>query len=307
MNASSLTRLILLAAIWGGSFLFMRVAAPVLGALPTAFWRVVLGALGLLGIVWLLRVPMRFRGLLAASMVLGAINSGIPFAMFAFAATVLPAGYSAILNATAPLMGVAIGAAAFAERLTVAKVAGVAIGFLGVATLMQVGPVDASPQVLLAVLACLVATTCYGLASYLTQRWITQRGGLDSRLVAFGSQLGAVALLLPFALWQAAANPIAWQNVHITVWGSLLGLGLLCTSAAYALYFRLIADAGPLKALMVTFLVPLFGVFWGWLVLDEQITAAHALGGGLIAVALWLVLRKPAAQAVQPAVPPTVD
>lgn len=295
MPPASLVRLILLAALWGGSFLFMRIAAPALGPVPTAFGRVVLGALGLLGIVALMKVGLRYRGLLGATLALGALNSGVPFLMFAYAAKALPAGYSAILNATAPLMGAVIGFLAFGERLTPAKLAGLVIGLLGVALLTRAGPVPLSHEVLLAVGACLVATAFYGLTGFLTRRWITERGGLDSRLVALGSQLGAIALLLPFALWSGATQPSGWAQADARVWGSIGALGLLCTALAYVLYFRLIADVGPIKALSVTFLIPLFGVLWGWLFLSEPVTLAHAMGAGLIGLALWLVLRHPAA------------
>lgn len=302
MNAANLSRLLLLAALWGGSFLFMRIAAPVLGAVPTAFGRVVLGTAGLLGVVALMRLPLAFQGKFRATLVLGAINSGVPFLMFAFAARILPAGYSAILNATTPLMGVAIGALAFGEALTWPKALGVFVGLMGVVILTGAGPVAMTAATLWGVAACLVATACYGLAGFLTKRWISQRGGLDSRIVALGSQLGAVVVLLPFAIWDTATHPVAWREVAATVWLSMLVMGLLCTSLAYVLYFKLIAEVGPMKALTVTFLIPLFGVLWGALVLDEAATTAHALGGGLIAVALWLVLRPPAVSQPQPPV-----
>lgn len=293
MNTSNLLRLVLLAALWGGSFLFMRIAAPALGAVPTAFGRVVLGAAGLLGWMATVKLTVKFGDKLKATLMLGAINSGIPFLMFALAAQSLPAGYSAILNATTPLMGVAIGALVFGEQLTWSKATGVLIGLVGVVVLAGAGPVPWTATTLWSVAACLVATACYALAGFLTKRWITHRGGLDSRIVALGSQLGAVLLLLPFAAWDVASQPIAWPEVSAQVWLSMLVLGLLCTSLAYVLYFKLIAEVGPMKALMVTFLIPLFGVLWGSLVLGESASAAHAVGGGLIAVALWLVLRPP--------------
>lgn len=296
MSASSLIRLFALAAIWGGSFLLMRIAAPVLGAVPTTFVRVTLGAAGLLALVAMLRIPRAYLGKFAATLVLGIINSGLPFLLFAYAARVLPAGYSAILNATTPLMGVLIGALAFGERITSSKVAGVAFGLAGVAVLTRTGPLQVSGSMLLGVAACLGATACYGLAGFLTRNWITRRGGLDSRLVALGSQTGAVLLMVPFMLWENTNHPPAWATAGIGVWSALLILGLICTSLAYILYFRLIADVGPLRALTVTFLIPLFGVFWGWLVLGEQAGLAHAAGGGLIAIALWLVLRQPPGQ-----------
>ena len=294
MPLPSLVRLIVLAALWGGSFLFLRVTAPVLGAVPTTFGRVLLGAAGLAVLLAALRLRPRFGGKLSATLALGVVSSGIPFLMFALAARSLPAGYSAILNATTPLMGVLIGALAFGERITAARVGGVVLGMAGVAVLAQAGPVALTAPVAWGMGACLVATACYGWAGFLTRRWITERGGLDSRTVALGSQLGAVLVIAPFMAWELARQPQAAQafaSAPPVVWGALLALGLLCTALAYVLYFRLIADVGPIKALTVTFLIPLFGVAWGWLLLGEPAGAAHAVGGGLIAAALWLVLR----------------
>lgn len=296
MSPLNLFRLLLLAALWGGSFLFMRIVAPVLGAVPTAFLRVLLGALGLWALVRLLRMPLRFDGKLGAAMGLGALNSGLPFLLFAAAATVLPSGYSAILNATTPLMAALLGLAAFGERLDHLKLLGLGLGLAGVAILARAGPVQLDLPVLAGVAACLVATACYAAAGFLTRRWITQRGGLDSRLVALGSQLGAVALLLPLAAGQQLMQPLAWAAAPPAVWAALLALGLLCTAWAYVLYFRLIAEVGPVKAMTVTFLIPVFGVLWGVLCLGETVTLAHAAGGSLIAGALWCVLRpQPAA------------
>ncbi len=292
MSSSSLIRMLALAALWGGAFLLMRIAAPVLGAPVTAFARVMLGAAGLFAWVLVRRVPLAFRGRFGATLALGAINSGLPFLLYALAARALPAGYSAILNATTPLMGVVIGAAWFAERITGPKLAGIGVGLLGVVVLSGAGPVPLNAATLWGMAACLGATLCYAVAGHLTTRWIGQRGGLDSRLVALGSQWGAVLVLAPVAAWQwaqQAAVPAVTPRVAVAV----LLLGLLCTSLAYVLYFRLIADVGAAKALLVTFLIPLFGVLWGWGVLGEPVTLAHGLGGGLIAVALWLVLRVP--------------
>ena len=129
MNAPSLVRLVVLSALWGSSFLFMRIVAPLWGAVPTAFGRVLLGALGLMVLVVLMRKRIAFEGKLGASLALGVVHSGLPFLMFALAARALPAGYSAILNATTPLMAVVIGALAFGERITPARAAGVVVCF----------------------------------------------------------------------------------------------------------------------------------------------------------------------------------
>jgi drug/metabolite transporter (DMT)-like permease len=288
MKPSDFIRMLLLSAIWGASFLFMRVAAPVLDTLPTAFFRTLLAAGSLIVILLVLRTAWRWDAQTRGAMAVGVINSAIPFSMYAFAAKQLPAGYSAILNATTPLMGVLVGAAFFGESFTLRKLAGVVIGMAGVAVLTQAGPVPVTPAVLLGALACLVATFCYGLGGFFAKRWVS---GLDSKLVAFYSQAGASIALAPlFAL-----NPPA-QLGGTNVWLAMAALGVVCTGLAYILYFRLIADIGPVKSLAVTFLIPLFGVLWGALFLREELSWAHAAGGVLIAAALWLVLRTPAAR-----------
>ncbi|MBS69424.1 MAG: EamA family transporter [Pseudomonas sp.] len=291
MRPLDMFRLLALAAIWGASFLFLRIIAPVLGTFPTAFFRVVLATAGLLAILLLLRTRWDFRGKLGLCLMLGVINSGIPFALYSVAAQLVPAGYSAIFNATTPMMGVLIGALFFAEELTLAKIIGVFSGLGGVALLMRIGPVPFDMELLLGALACLGATACYGFGGFLTRRWINQGEGLNSEVVAFGSQLGAALCLLPlFGLSLLNAPPVDWGDS--TVWLSLLGLGLVCTAFAYILYFRLLADIGPVKTLTVTFLIPPFGVLWGVIFLDEPLSWAYVQGGALIALALWLILRQ---------------
>jgi len=296
VRPADLARLLVLAAIWGASFLFMRIVAPVLGSMPTAFFRASIGLLGLLAIVWLMRVRWQFNGKLKHCLMLGVINAGIPSAMYCLAALVLPAGYSAIFNATTPMMGVLIGMLFFAEALTLSKAAGVAIGLFGVAVLTRTGPVAFDLDLLLGAAACLVATACYGVAGFLTRRWIGQQGGLDNRLTALASLAGASLFLLPLfggSLW--LQPPASWGGLE--VWLSLAGLGLLCTALAYVLYFRLLSDIGPIKASTTTFLIPPFGVLWGALLLDEPLSWAYLYGGVLIALALWLVVRtSPAAK-----------
>lgn len=290
MNLVDLLRLLSLAAIWGASFLFMRIIAPVIGTIPTAFFRVSIAFVGLLVILALMRIDWNFRGKLKVVMGLGLINSGIPATFYSLAAQVLPAGYSAIFNATTPLMGVLIGGLFFSEQLTVAKVSGVFLGLLGVGILTGAGPVAFDLQLLMGALACLMATTCYGFAGFLTRRWLDHQGGLDSRLSALGSMFGATVFLLPLFGYSVISQPPAsWGGW--SVWLSLLGLGLVCTALAYILYFRLLSAIGPVKSMTVTFLIPPFGVLWGALLLDEPLGMAHLYGGVLIAAALWLVLK----------------
>lgn len=298
MQPADLFRLLTLAAIWGASFLFMRIIVPVLGPIPSAFGRVTLGALGLLFFIVLMRVPLRFNGRMAHSLFLGVINSGVPFMMFMLAARVLPAGYSAILNSTVPVMAILIGATFFGERIVPLQVIGVAMGLAGVAVLTGTGPINVTPAVLGGVAACLVATACYAVAGFLTRRWINSGTLVDSRVVAFGSQVGAVLVVGAFLVWDVASAPaVALPEPTLGAWAALATLGLVCTSFAYVMYFKLLAAVGPMKAMTVTMLVPVFGVFWGWVFLGETLSLAHAIGGSMIAAAMWMVLRGGAAPA----------
>ncbi|WP_409421171.1 DMT family transporter [Pseudaeromonas sp. ZJS20] len=289
MRAADYCRLLLLAAIWGASFLFMRIAAPALGAINTAFLRVLFASLGLSLLVLLIRRRIDFADKLPVALLLGIINSGLPFLMYCLAAKWLPAGYSAILNATTPLMGVAIGSLFFGEQLTLKKSGGVVLGLLGVMLITTRGQMALSLVTLQGILACLLATACYGLAGFLTRRWVGQRGGLDPMQLALGTQIGASLFLLPFFAYSQITSPLPDWNLP-AAWFSVVAVGLLCTAVAYILYFRLLHDIGPLRSLTVTFLIPPFGIFWGYLVLGESLNSGFVFGALVIGVATWLVL-----------------
>lgn len=301
MKAENWTRLLVLAAVWGGSFLFLRISTPVMGVMPTVFGRVFIGALGLFLMLRMARMRLDFGGRLGPALVLGVIGSGIPFLAYTIAALFIPAGYSAILNANTPLMSVLVGALFFGEPITPGKVVGIFAGLFGVWVLMQGGPVPLDLQLLGGALACLLATVCYALIGYLTRLWITRRGGMDNRLLAFGSQVGATLFLLPpllVSLWVFPEQVGAVLDAGWRPWAALIVLGFVCTSLAYVLFFQLLAEVGPVRTATVTFLIPMFGVLWGWLFLDESLSLAHLAGGGLIAVALLLVTAQPKASRV---------
>ncbi|RTY52671.1 MULTISPECIES: DMT family transporter [Pantoea] len=288
MTISDVVRLFLLAALWGASFLFMRIAVPAFGSVNVAFLRVLLGFAGLAAVVLCSRQLRTFNGKLAATLTLGIINSGLPFLMYCIAARWLPTGYSAIFNATAPMMGALVGFSFFGEVITTRKLIGIITGLAGIVIISSPTYSDLGGAFIAGALACLMATTCYGLAGYLTRRWITERGGLDPRMVALGSQAGASVFLLPFFSWSLfSADTVNWLQPH--VWGSVAALGLICTALAYILYFRLIADIGPLKSLTVTFIIPPFACLWGYLVLDERIGEQFIAGACLIGMAVWMV------------------
>lgn len=289
MRIADYLRLILLAAIWGASFLFMRIAVPHFGAINTAFLRVFFGFAGLTVILFMLKSSFDFKGKFKSSVILGVINSGLPFLMYCLAAKWLPAGYSAILNATTPLMGALVGFSCFAEKLTLRKWAGMILGLVGIIVITTIGEVSSADKQIAGVIACLIATGCYGVASFLTQTWISNKGGLDPKIVAFGSQMGASIFLMPFFLWSTSIGPtVNWLQQD--AWISVIAVGVICTAFAYILYFRLIADVGPLRSLTVTFLIPPFGVLWGYMVLGEIINNGFIIGSVIIGVAVWMVV-----------------
>lgn len=259
---------VLLAAIWGSSFLFMRIGTVEFGPLPTAAVRVAIAAAFLLPLVLL-------RGLGATLVknwrhvfLVGLFNSGIPFACFSFALLSITTGLSAILNATVPMFGALVAWLWLKDKPNHSRLLGLVVGFAGVAMLAwdkaTFKPDASGVAPGWAVLACLLACICYALSASYTKRYLT---GLPPLVTAAGSQIGAtLGLALP-ALWLWPA-----KMPGSSAWLALLVVGVLCTGIAYILYFRLIETAGPARALAVTFVVPVFAVFYGVLFLGEAVT-----------------------------------
>lgn len=287
MPFADLIRLLALAAIWGASFLFLRIVAPAFGTFWTAELRVAIAGAAMLLFLLATRRGLAVRAHWRDYLVLGLFNSALPFSLYAFAAVTLPAGYLAIVNATSPLWGVLVGAAMLGETPTPRKLAGLAAGVAGVVLLVRLGPAPVTPRLLVASAAGVGAAVSYAFAGALSKK-ATQR--LSPLSMATGSQLGAAVCLLPFAL--PSAPPAAPGS---TVIGALLGLALVCTSVAYVLYFKLIATVGPTRALTVTFLIPLFALFWAALLLHEPVTVNMLAGCAMVAVATWLVTFQPRA------------
>jgi drug/metabolite transporter (DMT)-like permease len=210
--------------------------------------------------------------------VVGVFNSGIPFACFAFAVLSITTGLSAILNATVPLFGALIAWLWLKDRPAHSRVLGLVIGFAGVALLAwdkaSFKPDASGVAPAWAVMACLLATVCYGWSAIAAKRFL---GGLPALVTATGSQMGALLVLALPGLWYWPA-----RNPSLQAWLSLLVVGVVCTGVAYVLYFRLIEHAGPARALAVTFVVPVFAMLYGVLFLDEAVTAWMLLCGAVI-------------------------
>jgi drug/metabolite transporter (DMT)-like permease len=269
---------LILAAIWGSSFLFMRVAALELGALPTAALRVAIASLFLLPLMLAKGHWQALRQHWKPVMFVGVLNSGVPFALYSFAVMHITTGFSSILNATVPLFGALVAWAWLGDKPSLSRTVGLGLGFGGVLLLAggqaSFKPNDSGIAPAWAVAACLAATTCYALAASFTKKHIPH---LPPLVTATGSQIGAtLALALP-ALW---FRPDHWPSA--SAWGALLVVGVLCTGVAYILYFKLIDNSGPARALTVTFLVPVFAIVYGVLFLGESVTAWMLLCGAVI-------------------------
>ncbi|WP_242112828.1 DMT family transporter [Luteimonas aquatica] len=263
--------LIVLGAIWGASFLFTRVAAKDFGAAPLVEVRLALGALVLLPLLW--RARRQFAPRLWPKLALiGMINSALPFLLFAWAAQRAPAGVGAITNAMTVLFTALVGFLFFGEKIGARRALALLVGFAGVVVLASSKVAGAS--IGWAVAAGAAASFLYGIGINLVRRHLT---GLPPAAVA-SATLGSSALLIaPFAVvsWPQAAIPL-----HS--WLSVVALGILSTGLAFVLYYRLIARVGASRASTVTYLIPLFGVAWAWILLDEPLTVAMGVASALI-------------------------
>ncbi len=283
MSARPLVLLTTLAALWGGSFVFMRYAVPAVGPVPLTFARVALAALVLFLLAAARRkVPdlrLHWRGFA----IVGLVNSALPFVLFCFAEQTIGASTAAILNATSPFFGAVAAAIWLGEALTARKIAGMTLGLAGVALLVGLQPEAPTRDTIVAIVACLVAALCYGLGAVYAKK---RMQGVPSFALACGSQLSAAIILAPALPFASVPGPVtSWVVFNVAA------LAIASTAIAYLIYFRLIADIGPSRALTVTFLIPLFGVVWGYVFLDEAITLSMLTGGALIVAGTALALR----------------
>jgi len=291
MRRRDIAELLALAAVWGASFLFMRMGAAAFGPVALAAVRVVGASLFLMPLLAMRGELGALRTHWKPILVVGLTNSALPFLCFSYAALSISAGLSAIFNATAPLWGALIAWLWLKDRLTPWRIAGLCIGFAGVLGLAwQKASFQPGADGLAtgwAVLACLLGTLLYGFSANFTKKRLDR---VPPMALAAGSQLAAaLALALPGLVFRPAQIPGAGA------WAPAIALALLCTGVAYVMYFRLIANAGPANALSVTFLVPAFAVLWGALFLHESLTPEMVAGCAVILVgtALATGLVKP--------------
>ena len=284
MRSEDWIRLLVLSAVWGASFIFMRILAPVLGPVVTADLRVAVGGAALLAYFAMIRFKPAWRAHWRQYGVIGTFNVGVPFLLFSYAAQYIPASYSAIINATTPLFGTLFAVMWLGEPMTRTKGIGLALGLAGVVLITGATvPQAASSAFVSAILACLLAAASYAAAGIYIKRHASHVNPIGS---AGCAQVFAAVALLPFWLAAPPAGPIDFSIVL-----NVLCLGILSSAVGFMLYFRLVQDIGPPRAMMVAFLTPLFGIVWGIVFLGERLNASVLFGAAMIIASTLLILR----------------
>ena len=291
MRGRDLAALILLAAIWGSSYLFIRVAVEPLGPMVVAWLRVIVAAVGLLGFAWLARRRREIPRPDIRFVVLGIANAAVPYGLIALAELHITASMAGILNATTPLFTAMVVAGWNKERIPGRTVLGLGIGFAGVAVLVGWDPAPFDGWLVIAVVAMLAASLSYAIATVYAKRMLR---GVSSLGAATGQQISAAIILVPFGLATFATGS-SDTSPSIKVVLAIAALGLLCTSVAYLLYFHLIASVGAVNTASATFLIPIFGILWSAIFLNEDVHAVMLIGLALILASVALVngLRMP--------------
>jgi len=284
MSAKNIVELIVLAALWGASFLFMRIAVPEFGAVALIEARVLIAGLVLLPFWWIREASANRAKVIHCwrkIFVVGLLNSSIPFVLFAYSMFYITGGMAAILNGTAPIWGAVVAWAWLNSKLALNGVVGLFIGFAGVIVLVSGELAIPDHGKSLAIAAAALAPFLYGIAANYTSVKLSE---LSALTIATFSQIAAALSLLPLLIWFMPP-----QMPSLQAWLALLALAVLCTSLAYLMYFRLLAEIGSTKAITVTFLIPLFGSLWGAMFINEKISLMMVLGMGTILLGTALV------------------
>ena len=279
------TRWLALATMWSFQYIFLRVAVPAFGTAAVSEGRALFATMFLVPwAVWAARQRIGLREHWRDHLAVALVNNVAPFVCFAWAASVLPSGYLAIINGMVPLWAAVIAVPVLGERLGAGRIAGFALGVAGVALIVNLGPVQMSWTTLLGTLVAIAGAGFWGWAGVM----IKQRSG---RLPPMGLAAGSIAFsaILMAPLWVTAPPPREW-TLEATL--SLIAVGVVCSGLAYLPFFTLVRDIGPSRTLTVGLAVPVLGVFWGWVFLNEQITLGMVGGAALVLVALALVLRR---------------
>jgi len=274
MKLSDIIDLVALGAVWGASFLFMRIAAPEFGPLVLVEVRVVIAALFLLPI-FLFRADISELTVQWKKLaILSILNSAAPFYLLTFATLSITGGFAGILNATAPIFAAIVAWLWLSDQLGISQIIGLVIGFVGVLVLVWNKVTLNFDGTTVAILAAIIASVFYAIGGNYTKKYMSQMNPLA---IATGTMIAAAIILLPVAIYLWPSDPVSTRS-----WSAAIIMGVASTGIAYILYFRLIRNVGPAKAITVTYLIPAFAMFWGAIVIDEKVTPIMLVGCSVI-------------------------
>lgn len=273
--------LILVSAIWGSSFIFMKVLVPIYGIAMTSSFRLLSASFFLLILFAFQKYKINWKQNYMIFMVIGIGNSAIPFFLYSFAAQYIDASISVILNSTAPMFGAIFSYLIIKERLGYQKIFGLLIGFIGVGVITSISFGQGSKEVVYSILACVTAAAFYGLSGVITKKYAMH---IEAKELTAGSLLFAGIVLIPLVIVFPIRKAISFESISLVII-----FGILCTAIAYLIYYYLIKHVGAVKALTVTYLMPAFGIFWSFLFLNERITNSTIFGLFIILLGIFLI------------------
>lgn len=281
MRPSDVIWLLLLSALWGAAFIFLRIASPVVDPGWIAFLRTGLAALTVIAYTAVMRLPLLLRQRWWPYLIVGVLNASFPWLLYSHASKHLPASYMVMLNTSTPMFVLLLAMANGSEAVDRWKLLGLVLGVVGVSLIVGLGPLQLSADVALAVLMSLMSAFCYALGGVAMRRY---GKNMDSSVLTAGSMLVAAFVLLP------AVGPMPqWANLSAAAAGAIAALGIGCSGIGYLIYYRMVARVGPTRSLTVTYLMPLFGTFYGVALLGEPFGAGIAIGGLTVLLATALV------------------
>ena len=284
VSLRDISELIFLSAIWGSSFLFLRLTSPVFGPIFLIEMRVLSGLAVLLPLVLFLGKLAEFQKHWKMIATVSLMNMAIPFCFFAFSAVYIGAGLLSIINATVPIFSACVAYVVYKERLSRSSLLGLLIGFLGVVVLMFNPGESFGSSGWLAILSALLACLLYGTAINLT---VNNLQGVSGLTITAGGLFVSSLVLLPFALW---ARPEVLPVGNI--WWSVFALGIVCTGFGFVMFYRLIDRIGAGRAIMTTYLIPVFSILWGNIFLEESVTLIMVVGCILVLLGVGLTTKK---------------
>ena len=264
MKLSEAFLLLLLAAIWGSSFIFMRATAASFGPIFLITLRVGIASLCLLGFLFASKNSIEFKQHWKNLLWIGLFNSALPFVLLAYASISLNAGMVSILNAITPIFTAFIGYLWLKDKMTPLQFTGMFIAILGVIFLVW-DKINWQINSWGAILAGIGATLAYGIAANSTKKYLK---GVSAMTATAGSLFFATLFMLPLSFFFLPD----FSTISLLSWGYAIALAVLCTAFSYVIFFRLIQSIGPAKAVSVTFLIPVFSFSWAYLLLDEVVT-----------------------------------